>query len=107
MLQMDKKIEIFGKSMNSPQSIAGLSGLATAPSQDSALPHHQKLILRFSFRNDNYPYLLRFHLLSLPKFSYPGISHFQKALGLRIVIVVPLSIAADLGDSNFFTSATS
>ena len=28
---MAKKIEIFGKSMNSPQSIAGLSGLATAP----------------------------------------------------------------------------
>ncbi|MDE0741255.1 MAG: beta-propeller domain-containing protein [Candidatus Poseidoniia archaeon] len=28
---MDKKIEVFGKSMNTPQSIAGLSGLDAAP----------------------------------------------------------------------------
>ena len=28
---MDKKIEVFGKSMNTPQSIAGLSGPAVAP----------------------------------------------------------------------------
>ncbi|RZD38818.1 MAG: hypothetical protein CXT75_00015 [Methanobacteriota archaeon] len=31
MLVMDKKIEVFGKSMNTPQSIAGLSGLDAAP----------------------------------------------------------------------------
>jgi len=28
---MDKKIEVFGKSMDTPQSIAGLSGLDPAP----------------------------------------------------------------------------